>query len=227
MPTIHLIRHGQASYFQADYDQLSETGITQSRILGQTLRQRKVRVDQLVGGTLKRHRRTARYAWEALDREMDYREDPRWNEYDHQELIARHRPELGDFARLAAYVAAQKEPRRALQELLEGAMRDWMEDACAYTTPWTEFKAQANAVLQELAGRLGKSESAWVFTSGGPISVVILELLNLPDDQFLGLLRRLVNTSITKILVGRQGLSLSTYNGYGHLEHDPRLLTYR
>ena len=36
-----------------------------------------------------------------------------------------------------------------------------------------------------------------------------------------------VNTAVSKVLHGRSGLTLSTFNSHEHLEHDPALLTYR
>ncbi|MFP2905716.1 histidine phosphatase family protein [Pyxidicoccus sp. 3LFB2] len=40
MGVVYLVRHGQASFGAADYDQLSETGLAQARVLGETLRPR-------------------------------------------------------------------------------------------------------------------------------------------------------------------------------------------
>ena len=36
-----------------------------------------------------------------------------------------------------------------------------------------------------------------------------------------------VNTAVTKVISGRRGLTLSTYNEHAHVEGDSRLLTYR
>ena len=36
-----------------------------------------------------------------------------------------------------------------------------------------------------------------------------------------------VNTSVTKVLVGRGGLRLMSYNEHAHLEHDRALMSFR
>ena len=79
-----------------------------------------------------------------------------------------------------------------------------------------------------LAARLGKSQSAVVFTSGGAISVVIRKLLGLDDTRTLMLSASIANASVSKIIVGGRGLTLSTINEHAHFETaDNRLITYR
>ena len=62
MGTLYLVRHGQASFGAADYDQLSELGKRQSLRLGQYLGQRGIAFDAVFTGTLKRHAQT----WEGI-----------------------------------------------------------------------------------------------------------------------------------------------------------------
>src|SRR3978361_70222 len=63
MATVLLIRHGQASYGQADYDKLSPRGIEQARTLGSLLATQQL--DAFFHGPLVRQRETAAYAREA------------------------------------------------------------------------------------------------------------------------------------------------------------------
>ena len=55
MGTVHLVRHGQASFGADDYDQLSALGVRQCVRLGEYFRQRGRRFDAVLTGTLKRH----------------------------------------------------------------------------------------------------------------------------------------------------------------------------
>src|SRR6266699_2888221 len=55
MATLLLIRHGQASYGQVDYDRLSERGIAQARAVGEHVGT----LDALYVGPLKRQQQTA------------------------------------------------------------------------------------------------------------------------------------------------------------------------
>ena len=50
MSSILLVRHGQASFGAADYDNLSDVGHEQSRVLGAALAARGVSPDVVVAG---------------------------------------------------------------------------------------------------------------------------------------------------------------------------------
>ncbi len=63
MATLLLIRHGQASYGQADYDRLSPQGEEQARALGRYLADAKL--DAIYAGPLRRQVQTATLAREA------------------------------------------------------------------------------------------------------------------------------------------------------------------
>src|SRR3954447_5496055 len=62
MGTLYLVRHGQASFGAADYDNLSELGHRQAVRLGEYWRERGMRFDAVITGTLKRHKQT----WEGI-----------------------------------------------------------------------------------------------------------------------------------------------------------------
>ena len=58
MSSVHLVRHGQASFGADDYDQLSELGWKQSARLGEYWRERGRTFDRVIMGTLRRHDET-------------------------------------------------------------------------------------------------------------------------------------------------------------------------
>ena len=55
MTTIHLVRHGQASFGKEDYDNLSEIGLKQAFLLGQHFKNLNLNFDKfkLIGKLLK------------------------------------------------------------------------------------------------------------------------------------------------------------------------------
>ncbi|MEP1831586.1 histidine phosphatase family protein [Ekhidna sp.] len=224
---IYLIRHGQASFLKSDYDQLSELGQQQSEVLGNALKDRNQEASFISRGSLNRHEQTARHCLNAFGIDKDVSEDDRWNEYDHMELLSKHNPAFTDYAAIGEYLMNQENPMKALQQVLNKSIGDWIKGAYDYHTSWEDFKKGVLDALNDVASKLDKGQSAWVFTSGGPISVALIELLALKDEQFVDLQARLVNSSITKILVGKNRLSLSSYNDYGHLDHNPNFITYR
>ena len=54
MAELIIIRHAQASYGAADYDQLSELGQKQAALVGAALKERGWHPDRVITGTLKR-----------------------------------------------------------------------------------------------------------------------------------------------------------------------------
>jgi broad specificity phosphatase PhoE len=66
-----------------------------------------------------------------------------------------------------------------------------------------------------------------VVSSGGPIGFAASHLLTGDGSLWAAFNRVAVNTGVTKLLTGRSGITLSTYNDHSHLEHDRALITYR
>ena len=95
MGTLYLIRHGQASFGAADYDQLSALGHQQSVRLGEYLRPKlqSQPLEAVMMGSLKRHRQT----WEGIAEGAGLHHTPSvWpglNEYDSHALIEAIHPE--------------------------------------------------------------------------------------------------------------------------------------
>lgn len=231
MSTILLIRHGQASFGEDDYDKLSALGIEQSRRLGLALRQRLAGRDALhvYAGAMRRHRETASACLEVMQQALQPRAIEGFNEFDHEDLIHRHAPHYVDRARLQRELREAADPARAFQQLFEGAMRRWVggEFDADYTESWPMFQARCAQALERVVADTPRDGVALVFTSGGPISSTCLRLLGLSALDGLRINWSLANASVTKLIAGGSGLSLSTLNDHAHLEGEPDLLTYR
>src|SRR5215467_9215028 len=65
MSRLFLVRHGQASFLERNYDKLSTRGEQQSRILGEYWAGLNVRFDRVFSGPRVRQRETARIVGEA------------------------------------------------------------------------------------------------------------------------------------------------------------------
>jgi len=230
MGVVYLVRHGQASFGAADYDQLSETGVAQARVLGEALRERLPRVDTVVTGTLARHRQTADACLAALKVELGPRRLAGFNEFDHEELIVRYAPRYAVRTLLMQDMAETPDPRRSFQELFTQAVARWVEGRHddEYSESWTAFRERCIRTLDELIQELGASRTALVFTSGGPITAICQDLLRIPDEHAFRLNWALANCGVTKVVYGERGRFLSTLNEHGHFEGAQRaLLTYR
>jgi broad specificity phosphatase PhoE len=228
---LYLIRHGQASFGAADYDQLSDVGLEQCRRLGRWLAESGPRFDLAVTGTLRRHRQTAEACLAALQPPGRQAEDAGLNEYDHREMLMRHDARLATPEGMRQAVDSQPNPRRAFQEIFSAAFARWVagrHDA-EYAESFATFRRRCCEALLRQVADLGRSERAIVFTSGGPIAVIAQSALGIPDERVAALNFSLANAAVTTMFSGASGLKLGTLNAFQHLQQvgAERLVTYR
>jgi broad specificity phosphatase PhoE len=230
MGKILLVRHGQASFNDDDYDRLSPLGVEQARHLGEWFTRCGLRIDRAVTGGMRRHRQTADACLGAVGFDAPADSDPGLDEYDFREVILRLHPEFADAQALTRHVAAAEHPRRTFQALFAQALQRWIggHDA-GYRETWVDFRARCVAALERVAAAAGRSTNAVVFTSGGPIAAVCQHLLGLADERVGELNFAIVNCSVTALKHRPGQVSLDYFNNYAHLEHagDGRLVTYR
>ncbi len=123
--------------------------------------------------------------------------------------------------------------KRGYQALLEEALESWMapEHAERYPEPFAAFTDRVGSALRRTL-EAGAGGTTVVVTSGGVIAWVVATLLA-DDDHAVAtnLWRRLnvvcVNSSVTKLVSGRRGLTFVSFNDHSHLEGVPDALTYR
>lgn len=227
MPTILLARHGQASFGGGDYDVLSSAGVAQSAALARELVSRKLTVDRVVSGSLRRQLDTAGPSAAALGCAVAV--DPRWNEYDIDNILAAHSRTPARPSR-PADAAGRAVSSREFQELLDQALLEWIRagDESPATESWPAFAARVSAGLTNAVEELGPGSTGLVFTSGGVLAAVCVDLLALPESSLLNFNRVTVNTGVTKVIHGRRGSTLVSFNEHAHLERTtPSLVTYR
>jgi broad specificity phosphatase PhoE len=212
MPTVLLVRHGQASFGGEDYDVLSARGRAQAERLAGDVARRGARYDRVLSGSLARQRDTAAALGE-------YAVDPRWDEYDADDILAHH---SASPVRLERRGAVSLSPRE-FQDVLEAALLAWVAagDASPCAESWPAFAARVAAAVAGAAER-----TTLVCTSGGAIAAACVGLLGIAPEAFVALNRVTVNTGVTKVVRGRSGTSLVSFNEHGHLEADG-LVTYR
>lgn len=227
MSAIYLVRHGQASFGSANYDQLSGLGREQAARLGVALRDRVPAPDLVVCGALQRHRQTAEACLAAMGLPGTWTEDAGFNEYDHIEIVNRYLSPQEVTARLSS----APDRGQAFEKLFVEALQRWQDAAhhAEYAEHWPAFRDRCLAALDRLAQAVaGGKRNALVFTSGGVISTIALELLEFPVERYGALNWRLANAGITKLVIGREGRFLSTLNEHGHFEGEhASMLTYR
>lgn len=231
MPSVTLIRHGQASFGKADYDQLSELGYDQSRHLGRVLREREERVDAVFIGAMKRHRQTAEACLaEAGLSALPLTVLPGFNEFNHEQVIERHEPRFRDHAWMASEMAKHANPGDFFGQMFRAAIARWVggtHDA-DYDESWIAFQQRSRAALDKALGGLDSRAQVLVFTSGGCISVISQGLLGLADDATFRVNLTLANAGITRVIQGNRHRNLVTLNDHSHFSGRHRdLLSFR
>ncbi|WP_161881645.1 histidine phosphatase family protein [Deinococcus alpinitundrae] len=228
MSQLLLIRHGQATPFEADTDRLSELGQAQARRVGEALRSEGLGVTHVLHGPLVRQRRSALIAAEASDWPA-LSEDARLAEYDGDGLLHHLAPLLAElapeFARLARTFEQEKSgPQRNkhLQAMLEPLTARYLQGDLLHPDleSWADFQARVQASARDLLRLSGATVLA--FTSGGVIGSVVAGVLKAPPSTALALNWRVKNASITRLTYGGGRVSLDTFNETGHLPEELR-----
>ena len=225
MGLLLLVRHGQASWDSADYDVLSDMGWEQSRLLGQAFKSRGISPDLVVTGGMRRHRETAEGCLSEMPgsiRTQRVEVDPGWDEFDHVSMLAK----------LAPPFQGRKPSAAEFQEWFESATERWTsgEYDHDYTESFSAFTARVGAALLRTSAEVG-SGIAIVFTSGGPVSWATASLLAEDQESAARLWHKLnpvcVNSGVTRLVTGRRGTTLVSFNGHAHLDGVPGALSYR
>src|SRR5580698_1356239 len=213
MSTLTVVRHGQARPFDSNPDQLSALGEEQARLLRDYWKRLGIAFDEVWSGSLMRQRQTADLACSCEPRISEA-----WNEYDANGILHSYAP---------PYELEQTADRnRKFQKIFEPAMIGWLaaEEHPTVET-WRTFRdrvLQAWKTIQD-----GPSNrSVALFTSGGPVSVLVQHAIGAVDRSFLEVNWRVKNCSITEFTFSRDRLSLDSFNGVPHLER-PELRTFR
>lgn len=213
MARLLLIRHGQASYGQADYDRLSPRGQAQARALGKHLAAGKL--DALYVGPHQRHAETLALAREAAQM-PDAIALPELAEYPAFELVTKLMPKL--LAEDPSFAA----PDRAFQRILQAWSRDeWSIEGVERVA---EFAARVQRGLDRVVAELRSGARVAIFTSAGPIGVAVGRVFGASELHMVRTSLVVRNASITEIVM-RTGevawhperVSLVGFNSIAHL----------
>lgn len=253
MTTILLARHGQASFGQENYDQLSELGGIQAQLLGQHYATTQRRIDAIFTGSLVRQRDSAQHFWEryqssitsehsngALASVIDVNEPnsytlPEFDEFNHKDVFIKSDPVFNSRAAIAAEIAKSDVPDTRLAELFDQAMQRWHggDNDQDYIESWPQFNHRAQLALEQVRTKvaslnLDQDSTVLVFTSGGVIAAIAAQLLKQGSQIAYQLNKSLVNTGVTSITLKDQNARLLSLNEYSHLFSDgKRFVTWR
>ena len=168
---------------------------------------------------MRRHRQTAAAALAGAGWDVDVVEDAAWDEFDHLTTLSGTVAAEG-FAGLS-YDEQVRRVEASIDRWASGKHDD------EYRESFPTFQGRVSEAMSRLLARLEPKETAVVFTSGGPVSWVAASLVDGGVPAWARLSRVVVNSGVTKVLSGRRGTSLVSFNDHSHLEPDPDSITYR
>jgi len=235
MASLYFIRHGQASFGAANYDQLSALGQRQADITGQFLAQVGVQFDAAYAGTLSRQQETGERILASQATACELQIDGRFNEVNNDEQVKALLPGLcaGNEA-LAEIARRDSKSSRDYQKIIDAVFNAWVSPDCevANIVPWATYRDGVRAAMKDIMLEVGGGKSTAVFTSGGTIATVVGLVLHVSADGFYQFYEPVMNCSITRFFYSGARISLSNFNDVAHLQLlgaqlDESLVTYR
>jgi broad specificity phosphatase PhoE len=236
MSTLFFIRHAQGSFGKEDYDKLSETGKKQAVILAEYFHSLSMRFDELYSGTMERHKDTAAEYINASSAKgiaiPEIKYDSRLNEYDAEKIIRILMPvlltEKPHFKEHSDNLLAS---RKSFHIVFSEIMNMWSSGKydMTGTATWEEFTSGFYGFVDERMKNHDSNRNIAVFTSGGPISALIMKVLSLSINTSMHVRDRIVNSSITRFNYTAYKIMISSFNEYSHLElaGGKDIITYR
>jgi broad specificity phosphatase PhoE len=236
MGTLYLVRHGQASFGAADYDNLSPLGQQQSVRLGEYFRQKGLAFDAVMTGTLRRQQQTyagiregmeagftaglpqgetARPGGSAAHEVASVGAPLLWpglNEFDSEAVIATvhpHKLQKPDTPELY----------RHHFRLLRDGLTQWMNGVVSPQgmPSYREFQHGVISALDHI--RQNFEGNVLIVSSGGPIATAIGHVLGTTPETTIELNMRIRNSAITEFAFNPKRHTLITFNTLPHLEH--------
>lgn len=239
MSRLFVVRHGQASFLEPDYDRLSAKGQAQSRMLGEYWARQRLRFDAVYTGPRKRQKDTARIVGEIYTSAgLKWPEPKVVDAFDEFKAEAVLEHALAGLIQTDGHVrrlhqdfqsATGADQRfRTFQRMFEVVIGRWAR--CELAVPgietWADFCSRVQQGLEYLVENGNSGRNLVIFSSGGPAGVAMNKALGLSIDATLksGMMMR--NSAYSEFLFSPDRFTLSTYNANPHLT-EPELITYR
>jgi broad specificity phosphatase PhoE len=225
--TLYLIRHGQASYGEPDYDRLSARGIEQALAVGRWAA--RARLDALYAGPLRRQQQTAQYTQEGAGGVLPAIQTlPGLAEYPAFEMLQHLVPRL--IAEDPRFEPLTSEPTpRLLDDAFRTILQRWSRDEWTVegVERVTSFVDRVRGDLDRVLRAAGSGARLACVTSAGPIGVALGLVFGIPAERMVRTSTVVHNASITELRFRSQGfdwqpdqLSLVAFNLTAHLPEE-------
>jgi len=227
MGRLTVVRHGQASFFQEDYDNLTDLGREQARELGAYWVRLGVLWDSAYMGPKRRHRQTLEAVADMYRQAGLPFPEPRYlPEFDEHQgpgvvkrLLADDGEACGTVNILPAKVKAGG--KHAVNEYFlkfQQITRAWVR--CELEAPgfesWQTFRGRIEQGLTKITTDCERGSSVVAFTSGGPVAAAVGRALNLDDERVLEMSWIVRNAALAEFRFSREEVSLISFNALPH-----------
>jgi broad specificity phosphatase PhoE len=214
------VRHGQASFGQTNYDQLSAMGHRQARLLGDWLAARPdPGFDAVATGAMVRHRET-------LDGIRAARIDlpeayvlPELDEFDHTAMLAAFRTLAPKDPVVAAIGEGRTPDLTAIFRFLQGGLRAWVEGRLDDHVPesFAAFRTRVRRGIEALRDANPGARRVLVVSSGGVMSQLAQWALEVPDSHAIDLNLSIRNSALAEFRHAEGRWRFGSWNALPHL----------
>ncbi len=225
MSQLYLVRHGQASFGAANYDQLSPLGYRQAQWLGEHFREVGVNFDRVVTGSLSRQQQTAQAILAGIGQTLPLHVDAGFNEFDFHGLADIY-CRFSDIA-----LPGTDNGGREFFQMLRKAMVAWSrgelhateaDTGKASLETWEAFHDRVQQALQQLVAR-EQEETVLAVSSGGAMAMALSQVLHCGVDTLINLNMQTRNTGVHHLFYNQRGFQLAGFNSLAHLQRAGRL----
>ena len=232
MSVLYLFRHGQASWGKSNYDQLSDLGQEQARLLGTYFKQEGVFFDHTYTGTLMRQIDTTTCFRDGYGQDFLNKTIPELNEHHGPQIQNVHlRQAIEQDLKLKNLIEAhgnnhiltKKEVIKTLFKInVKWAMGEL--DSGEHED-WNTFRKRIDKAFSIIEPDLQRGQNFAIFTSGGVIAMLVGMALGLDNRTIMETNWQIRNASITEIHYTRERMFLRMFNAIPHLT-SRQLVTY-
>ena len=236
MSKIYFFRHAQASLGRDNYDVLSKKGEFQAYQLAKFLVKNNYKFDKIYVGTLKRQIHTLEIIIDEYKKNNLIMPNPiileDLNEHQATEAMKSEIPRMIKTDRYIKSLWKEIEfnPKKKNTNLMLGFkyfLNLWVENKIMVDgiIPWKDFRENVRNGLKIILKNTETNQNIGAFTSGGTISSITAESLNIKDDLKIANLNFSIrNTSFTSFFYYKQNFDLLSFNELPHLKKD--LITF-
>lgn len=224
MSEIYFVRHGQASFGSTNYDQLSDLGHRQARLLGEYFHRRGMDFDHVLMGDMVRHRETAQGIAQELGlAEASFEVFRELNEFDFHAILAAYTAQFPDHALPENPAVADffKRLRQGIMLWSRGELEGELPET------WANFEERVQRMKADIMARCA-GKRVLAISSGGAIAMLVSQLLRAPSETMIELNLQTRNTALIHCVFNQRNMRLSSFNSVPHLD-DPAhkaLITY-